>query len=211
MLQQVPKPAARADLLVAAINASSGDHLALLPLAGRFGGKAVAAMVQADLAGGDARAKQLALRALCNWPDVSVADELLRRIKTSGDLAERTMLLRAYIRVVSMPKQGSDAERLDRLKRAMSLAQHDEERAYILERAGAVRTLDSLRFVLSYVDRPDLSEAACKAVAELAHHRELRDPHKAEFQAALQKVQRTSKDRLILERVKRYLDSMHNA
>ena len=120
------------------------------------------------------------------------------------------MLLRAYIRVVSMPKQGSDAVRLERLERAMSLAQRDDERAYVLERAGAVRSMDSLRFVVPFVDRPALAEAACKAVADLAHHRELRDPHKAEFRAALEKVQRTSKDRLILERVKRYLDSMHN-
>jgi HEAT repeat protein len=211
VLQPVSKPAERAELVVAAINASSGDHVALLPLAGRFGGKEVTAMVQSDLADSDARVKQLALRALCNWPDASVADELLRRAETCTDLPERTMLLRAYIRVVSLPKQGSDAVRLERLKRAMSLAQNDNERAYILERAGAVRSLDSLRFVLPFVDQPALSEPACKAVAELAHHRELRDPHKPEFQAALEKVQQKSKDRLILERVKRYLDSMHNA
>lgn len=211
VMRQIPKPAQRAEMVLAAINASSGDHLALLPLAGRFGGKAVAVVVQSDLADADAHVKLLALRALCNWPDASVADELLRRAETCADPAERTALLRAYIRVVSLPKQGSDAQRLERLKRAMSLAQRDEERAYVLERASAVRSLDSLRFVLPYVDQPAVAEAACKAVADLAHHRELRDPHKAEFRGALEKVQRTSKDRLILERVKRYLDAMHGA
>jgi hypothetical protein len=118
------------------------------------------------------------------------------------------MIVRAYTRVVSLPKQGSDAERLARLQRAMAVAQCDDERAYVLERAAAVRTLDSLRFVLPYVDRPAMAEVACKSVAELAHHRELRDPHKAEFRPALEKVQRTCRDRLILERVKRYLDDM---
>jgi HEAT repeat protein len=211
VMQQVREPAKRAELVIAAINSSSGDHLALLPLIGRFGGKVVAGMVESGLAGSDPHVKQFALRALCNWPDATVADELFHRTETCADPADRTMLLMAYTRVVSMPKQGTDAMRLERLKRAMALALHDEERAYVLKRAGAVRSLDSLRFVLPYVDRPAVAESACKAVADLAHHRELRDPHKAEFQAALEKVQRTSKDRGIRERVKGYLDSMHSA
>ena len=68
--------------------------------------------------------------------------------------------------------------------------------------------LATLRFVLPYVDQPALAEVACKSVADLAHHRELRDPNKAEFRPALEKVQQTSKDRLVLERVKRYLNAM---
>ncbi len=142
VMQQVPKPAKRAELVIAAINSAGGDHLALLPLAGRFGGKVVAGIVESDLAGPDPHVKQLALRALCNWPDASLADELVQRSETCTDPADRSMLLRAYIRVVSLPKQGTDAVRLERLKRAMALARHDEERAYILQRAGAVRTVE---------------------------------------------------------------------
>ena len=198
-------------MVFAAIGAGGVPNRDLFPLAGRFGGNAIAGIVHAGLSASDPNVKRLALRALCNWPDVSVADELAHRAETCTDPAERTMLLRAYIRVVSLTSQGTDAVRLDRLKRAMALAQHDDERAYVLKRASAVRSLDSLRFILPYVDRPALAEAACDAVAELGRHRELRDPHKAEFQAALEKVQRTSKDRLTRERVKRYLDSMRSA
>ena len=36
------------------------------------------------------------------------------------------------------------------------------------------------------------------------HHREIRDPHKAEFDAALDKVIRTSKDPVVVDRAGRY-------
>lgn len=204
---QIKDPAERADAVLAAVKARPADQNALLPLAGRFGGIAVAAMVQAALASSDSPVHEAGLRALCNWPDASVADQLLKLTEAAADSPERSLTLRAYTRVVSLPRPNGDAQRLAGLKRAMALAQRDEERVYVLERAAAIRVIETLRFVAPYCDDPALAEAACKAVADLAHHRELRDPNKAEFRAALEKVLRTSKDRLILERAKRYWES----
>jgi HEAT repeat protein len=215
--QQVENPKKRAEAVLAAIDAAPGDHLVLLPLAARFGGSAVADRVQKALAESDSRVRETGLRALCNWPDASVAEQLLKLTESAAEPADRTMTLRAYTRVVSLPAPGKptaktaakiDARRLAGLKRAMDLAQNDEERRYVLERAGAVRLVETLRFVLSFVDQPAVAEAACKAVADLAHHRELRDPNKTEFRAALEKVLHTSKERLILERCKRYAQAM---
>jgi hypothetical protein len=93
----------------------------------------------------------------------------------------------------------------------MPLAARDEDRALILERAGAVRIVDSLRFVAPCMDQPSLCEAACHAVVELAHHRGLRDPNKKEFEDALHKVLKTSKDAATQERAKRYLQGARRA
>ena len=41
-------------------------------------------------------------------------------------------------------------------------------------------------------------------VVELAHHRELREPNKAEFDKALDAVIRISKDADVVDRAKRY-------
>ena len=215
------KPAGdRAVQVLAAIDAAPGDHLALLPLAARFGGPAARERVKAALANGDAKVHEAGLHALCNWPNAEFADEMLHQIDDAKDPAERTMLVRAYSRVVSTPAQGAnaaknaaqkDAQRLAGLKKAMGLAQQDDERVYILERASAVRTLDALRFVLPYVDQPALSEPACAAVAELAHHKELRDPHKAEFRPAVEKVLRTAKDQAVIDNCKRSRDQMNES
>jgi hypothetical protein len=45
---------------------------------------------------------------------------------------------------------------------------------------------------------------ASESVVELAHHRNLRQPNKAEFDKALDKVIATSKDAVVVERANRY-------
>jgi HEAT repeat protein len=218
LLAQVKPAGQRGVQVLAAIDASPGDHLALLPLAARFGGKDVLARITAALGNADPQVHKVGLHALCNWPNNSVAAELLRQIDAAKDPALRTMLLRAYSRVVSTPPTGpnaqknaaqKDAQRLAGLKKAMGLAQQDDERAYILERASAIRTLDSLRFVLPYVDQSALAEPACAAVAELAHHKELRDVHKPEFRPAIEKVLQTTKVQAVIDNCKRSRDMMN--
>jgi hypothetical protein len=61
-----------------------------------------------------------------------------------------------------------------------------------------------LRFVVPYLDDPLLAESACLSVVELAHHRNVRDAHKAEFTQALDKVIGTTKNAELLERAERY-------
>ena len=47
---------------------------------------------------------------------------------------------------------------------------------------------------MPYLGQPQLAQEACASVVELAHHKELRVPHEAEFDKALDIVIRTSKD-----------------
>ena len=74
----------------------------------------------------------------------------------------------------------------------------------MLERANAIRIVETLRFVRPYLDDPQLAEPACKSVVELAHHQKLRDPNKAEFVQALDKVIATTKNPELVERANRY-------
>ena len=86
----------------------------------------------------------------------------------------------------------------------MQLCQKDEDRARVLERANAIRTVETFRFVLPYLDNPALAEPACKSVVELAHHQKLRDGNKDEFMKALDKVISTTKNAELVERASRY-------
>ena len=72
----------------------------------------------------------------------------------------------------------------------------------MLKRAAAIRTIESLRFVVPYLDQPEFAQEACATVVELAHHRELREPNKAEFDGALDSVIRISKDPGVVDRGK---------
>ena len=93
---------------------------------------------------------------------------------------------------------------LDLLGKTMSLCKQDEDRRRVLERANAIRTIETLRFVVPYLDDPNLAEPACLSVVELAHHRNIRDANKDEFTKALDKVLGTTKNEELIDRAERY-------
>ena len=47
-------------------------------------------------------------------------------------------------------------------------------------------------------------QPACETIVELAHHRELREPNKSEFDPALDKVIKLSTDAVVVDRANRY-------
>ncbi|MGA2254254.1 MAG: HEAT repeat domain-containing protein, partial [Thermoguttaceae bacterium] len=188
-------------------SATPADRLALLPLLGHIGGDEVRPVIQAALDSKDPAIHEAGVRAISNWPDASAADRLLRLAETAKAPTHRQWALHAFVRVVSLPGGATGAEKLAKLKLAMQLSKTDDQRLWVIQRAEAVRAVETLRFVAPYMDEPALAERACRSVVELAHHKELRDPNRQEFAAALQKVLATSKDALVLERAKRYLEA----
>jgi len=186
--------------------AAPAERLALLPLLGRIGGDDVRAIVQDSLGSKDPAVYETGVRAISNWPDASAAAQLLRLAQTAKEPAHRQWALHAFVRVVSLPGGASNAEKLANLKQAMLLSQTDEQRLWVIQRAAAVRAVETLRFVAPYMEQPAFAEQACRSVVELAHHKELRNPNLPEFTAALQKVLATAKDAATLERAKRYLE-----
>jgi hypothetical protein len=195
----------RADPLLAVLaGLSDADKTALLPMLGRVGGPAALAVVEAAIADKDAAHQDAGIRALCNWPDASVVERLMTLAKTAANPEHRTRALAALIRIAPLPDKRPSAEKLALLKKVLAMTTTDEERKLIVKRARAIRTVETLRFVVPYMDQPSFAQEACETVVELAHHRELREPNKAEFHKALDVVIRTSKDADIVDRAKRY-------
>jgi hypothetical protein len=116
----------------------------------------------------------------------------------------KAVLLAALIRVAPLPDQRTPAERLALLVNVMELCSKDSDRNQVLKRAPAIRTIETLRFVVPYLDQPALATQAQEAVVELAHHRNLREPNKEEFAKVLDRVQAESKDEIVRDRAQRY-------
>lgn len=180
------------------------DRTALLPMLGRVGGPAALTTIEAAIADRDLGQHDSGIRALCNWPDASIAPRLIELAKTDGHPQHETAALRALIRVAPLPDDRSDAERLQLLEQSMSMCQRDTERNLVLDRARAIRTPQTLRFLVPYLDQPAYAQQACLSVVELAHDRTLREPNKAEFDRALDKVIQTSQDAVVIDRANRY-------
>ena len=141
---------------------------------------------------------------MCNWPNASVAAQLIELTKHDPHDGHGITALRALIRIAPLPDGRTDQEKLELLTSAWPLCTGDAERKLVLERASAIRTIETLRFLMPYTDQPKFAEQACLSIVELAHHRELRDSNKTEFHEALDKVIATSKDVTVVDRANRY-------
>ncbi len=189
-------------VLAAVARLDAEQQTVLLPTLGRVGGQPALKIIEEAIA--DPRRREAGVQALCNWPDASVAPRLLDLAQTAGSPQHRAMALAALIRVAPLPDKRPDAQKLGLLRQAMTLATRDEERNLVLRRARAIRAIETLRFVAPYMDQPAFAQQACETVVELAHHRGLREPNKAEFDRALDAVIRISKDDVVIDRAKRY-------
>jgi len=154
---------------------------------------------------GNPTTRPQAIDALAKWPDASVKDRLLDMVGQATDPQERGLLLGALIRIAPLPDNKlDDRGKLELVRQTMTLCQTTDDRARLLERANAIRTIEAFRFVAPYLDERSLAEPACRSVVELAHHQKLRDAHKEEFLVALDKVLATTADEELRERAIRY-------
>jgi hypothetical protein len=171
---------------------------------GRVGGRKLINFVADIATGQDATRRRLGIDALSNWPDASVADKLLEIANKATDSGERKEAFQGYVKVAAARDNRNDKQRLERMKQAMKAAKTPEEQSLVINRTRTAYDVDSLRFVLPYVDQPPFAQIACETIVEIAHHREVRDPNKAEFDKALDKVITTAKDPVVIDRAQRY-------
>lgn len=192
-------------LLQVFLGLSGDEQAALLPALGRVGGAPARRVVDWYLKHPYPFVSDVGWRALCLWPDATVATDLLQAIDRPDAGNRRNSAFKALVRVAGLADEALPAEqRLEWLKTAMRKATSDEERQLVLRRVSAVRHIESLRFALAALEQPTLVDQACQAIVELAHLRWLRDENKDEFLAALERVQALSRDPIVLDRAQRY-------
>ena len=102
--------------------ADAAGQCAVLPSLARLGGEKALAAVRAAMKSADQAVRDAGHRALANWPDASVADDLLEVVKTSDVESYRIWSLRAYARVVSLPSDRPPQQTFEMLRGAMALA-----------------------------------------------------------------------------------------
>ena len=180
------------------------DQHALLPTVGRVGGPLALEAVEKAIIESNTAAHAAGIAAICNWPDGTVGTRLLELARTEEHKEHRTQARKALIRVAPIADARTDQRRLDLVKTTFALCHDDAERKLVLQRAKSVRTIDTLRYVASFLDDPKFAQQACETIVELAHHRGLREPHKAEFDPLLVRVVSISKDPVVIDRAQRY-------
>jgi HEAT repeat protein len=183
---------------------NAAEQIKLLSVVARVGGTSAYQLVETAMQNSDPARSAAGWKALGKWPDASIAPKLLELARTSKDAEQRALSLKAFVRAASMRDARSDQDRLKSMQEAMKLAQNDEERNLVLSRCRTAYTVESLRFVRPYLDQAQSAQVACETIVELAHHREIREPNKTEFDPALDLVMKLSSDAVVKERAQLY-------
>jgi len=191
-------------LIEAMKTVAAADRDELLPLVGRVGGRKLIDYVGNIAAESDPARRKFGIDALSKWPDASVADKLLEIAEKAMDPAERNQAFQGYVKISATRDKRNDKQRLERMRQAMKAARTPEEQLLVINRTRTAYDVESVRFVLPYLDEPGFAQLACETIVEIAHHREVRDPNKAEFDKILDKVIATTKDPVVVDRAQRY-------
>lgn len=205
LCNRISKPEQRAEpVLAARAKLDEASQLDLLSTVARIGGAKALDAVEAAMASSNPKQHAAGLQAFCNWSDHGITDKLVKRIENTDDKNERSLEFKALVRLASIREKRNDLERLARFKQAMSLAKSSEEQAMVIDKCRSAYSVETLRFVLPYLDQPKFSELTCETIVELAHHREVREPNKEEFDKVLDRVIQISKDATVKDRAERY-------
>lgn len=195
----------RGTRLIEALNTiPAADRDELLPLVGRVGGKKLINFVGDIASEQDPARRKFGIDALSKWPDASVADKLLEIADKTADPAERNQAFQGYVKIAATRDNRSDRQRLDRMKQAMKASRTPEEQLLVINRTRTAYDVEAVRFILPYLEDPQFAQLGCETIVEIAHHREVRDPHKAEFDKILDKVIAVTKDAVVVDRAQRY-------
>lgn len=202
--QKIADPARRSAPLLAAMEKGDAKaQCAILPTLARIGSPDALPAVRKAMQSGDQAVRDAGYRALANWPDATVADELLEIAKTNDVESYRIWSLRAYARVVALPSERAPQKTFEMLRDAMKLAKRTEDRELFISRVSAVRVPDALALLLSFVDDAELQKAAVPAVFNLA--KGLSQSHPDQAAAALKKIQPMVKDAALQQQIPKVL------
>ena len=202
--QRIADPAQRSAPLLAALEAGD-EHtpVAILPTLARIGGEEALPAVRKAMQSANPSVRDAGYRALANWPDAAVAEELLEIAKTGDVETYRIWALRAYARLVALPGDRPPQATFEMLREAMPLATRREDKELFLSRLAAVRVPDALALLLSFVDDPQFRKAAVPAVFTLA--KGLSQSHPELAAAALTKIQPIVEDPATEQQIPRVL------
>ncbi len=202
--QKIADPTKRsAPLLAAMAKGDANAQCAALPTLARIGGQEALPAVREAMKSKDKDVRDAGYRALANWPDATVADELLEIVKTNEAESYRIWSLRAYARVVALPSERAPQKTFEMLRDAMKLAQRKEDKELFVSRLSAVRVPDALTFLLPFVDDAELKAAAVPAVFTLA--KGLSQSHPDQAAAALKKIQPMTQDAALQQQIPKVL------
>jgi len=161
-------------------------RVSLVRMLGRIGGPEAAERIRAAQRSDREMVVDAAVRALAQWPNVDVLDDLLEIARTSEQQAHRILALRGYVRLLDLPNEREPIDTLQMIRQAWACAQRAEEQRLVLGGLAKVRHIDALALAEQHTGDAELAAEAEAAVITIAEA--IGPLHREEAQAAIRRV-----------------------
>jgi len=155
-------------------NAKPESQYTLLRTLGRMGGEVAHKQLTQSVASPDAGTKDAAIRGLCNWPNIEVADQLLEQAQNAEIEKHRILALRGYIRLAGTTRDFAVVSNM--CYTAAATAEQPAELKGAISCIKRFQRQETLDFLAPYLDNPDVFDEAAWAIIEVSKPKGLHEP-----------------------------------
>ena len=168
----------------------------LLRVIGKIADNSALPPLRAALKNEDVKVKDVAVRAIANWPNAEPIDDLLQMASSpDSQIHHRVLALRGFVRLIELDSSSSAEDKIKMYEQAMGLASDPAEKKMVLSGLATVKSFAALQAAADYLDDAALrqeAEAAVVKIAEAVHK-----SYPQQTKAVLQKVLETSTNDLL--------------
>ncbi len=172
----------------------------LLRILGGIGDEDSLDLLRRALKDEDAQVQTAAVRALGDWPDGKLADELLDVAASIDDTKLKTLALRGAIRLIGLESDRPVEKTLELYEQAMKLAADASEKKLVLSGLADVECFGALYLAYRCLEDDQLREEAAAAMVDIAW--ETAETHPQQTRILLRDVIRLSESESVLEEAK---------
>ena len=165
---QIEDPERRIDPLLGFFDtAEVKSKLDLLRIFPRIGGKKALQILITQSESVDARIQTVAVSSLSRWPNFEAVETLKNIITNTGNPTHRYVCLRGFVRLlgeVDLPP----AEKFFRMEEILNAVSVVEDKKVLLSGMAGIKSKESLAWVIPFLDDPELTSDAARAVIGIA-------------------------------------------
>lgn len=201
-------PVRNAAVIIAAIDSAQDVRVrcSLLRVLGGIGDEDSLEMLRQALADEDMEVRTAAVRALGEWPDGKLAEELLDVAASIDDAKLKTLALRGAIRLIGLESDRPVERTLELYEQAMKLATDASEKKLVLSGLADVHSFGALYLAYRCLEDEQLREEAAAAMVDIAW--ETAETHPQQTRILLRDVIRLSKNESVREEAEEIMQEL---
>lgn len=167
----------------------------LLQVLGQIQDDSALKVLQSAVESDNTRVRDVAIRALCDWPTAKPAEVLMKVARTADERTHRVLALRGFVRMVAADESIEPVEKVELLHNAMELAADTGAKRMVLSGLSEVGSVEALQIAAGYLDDEQIRQEAAAAAVKIAASACRVDPSATEV--VLQQVLKTTDNETI--------------